>query len=230
VRLELHIDERQGHIAGVATLSWTALHADLASVHWDLASCMHVQEVHIGKRRVRWEHLNEQLHIYLPRAASLGQQIEITVVYEGHPTRGLWFTAPDKAHPKRPTTVWSQGQDEDARFWFPCWDSPNDKFTSEVLVTVRQPFIVVANGRLQGVTDNKRRRLRTFHWKEDFPHPAYLLSIVVGEFFQHTETVDGVELQYYVHPSDKKSLPLLFDRTPEMLRFFTRVIDYPYPY
>ena len=36
----------------------------------------------------------------------------------------------------RRVEVWSQGQDEDSRFWFPCFDYPNEKQTTEVIATV----------------------------------------------------------------------------------------------
>jgi aminopeptidase N len=230
VRIELSIDERRRHVAGNATLTWTAINDGLRTLRLDLGSCMHVSAVWSGKRRLRWEHRNDELHVHLPRAAPMGKDMTLRVDYAGTPLRGLWFTGPDAAHPDRPVTVWSQGQDEDSRFWFPCWDSPNDKFTSEVLVTVRQPFTVIGNGRLMSVTEDKRRRRRTFHWREDFPHPAYLLSVVVGEFHCTTEVIDGIELQYYVHPRDRRTVPLLFGRTPAMMRWFCDVIDYPYPY
>jgi aminopeptidase N len=152
------------------------------------------------------------------------------VDYAGTPRRGLYFVGPDASFPAKPLQAWTQGQDEDSKHWFPCYDSPNDKATSEVLVTVRRPFQALSNGRLVGVTEDRRTRTRTFHWREDFPHPAYLTSVVVGEFTEVRAESDGVPLLYWVPRADAGKVERTFGRTPAMLRFFSQAIDYPYPY
>ena len=62
----------------------------------------------------------------------------------------MYFIGPDGATRKR-LQVWTQGQDEDSRHWFPCYDYPNEMATSEMHVSVREPFIVISNGELRGV-------------------------------------------------------------------------------
>ncbi|MBK6533111.1 MAG: hypothetical protein IPF99_27040 [Deltaproteobacteria bacterium] len=48
----------------------------------------------------------------------------VRVRYRARPRRGLYFLAPDADAPTRPEQVWSQCQDEDARYWFPCTTRP----------------------------------------------------------------------------------------------------------
>ena len=60
----------------------------------------------------------------------------LAIAYRGAPRRGLYFIAPDEGYPDKPAQVWTQGQDEDSRYWFPCLDTPNEKATTEVIVDV----------------------------------------------------------------------------------------------
>jgi aminopeptidase N len=230
IRLELDLDEKRRHLQGVATLVIAPINDALRQVELDLSNTLHVDAVRFpGGRALRWEHREDRLQVTLPRPAPAGRDLQLAVTYHGFPRRGLYFVQPDAAFPNKPYQIWSQGQDEDSKFWFPCFDSPHEKATSEILARVRRPFQVISNGRLVEVVENGRGR-RTFHWHEEIPHPAYLVSIAVGEFEVVRADADGVEVSYYVPRSARKHVERTFGRTPEMMRFFARSLDYPYPY
>jgi aminopeptidase N len=231
IRIELDLDERKRSIKGFATLTLASINDGLRSLDLDLSNTLRVHDVQDGSgRALRWEHHEDRVSVQLRRSLPAGREFEVRLSYAGAPRRGLYFVTPDELEPDKHVEIWSQGQDEDSRYWFPCFDSPHDKFTSEMIATVRQPFSVVSNGRLVEVRDNKRRQTRTFHWREDVPHPAYLVSIVVGEYDETSEEVDGVRVSYHVHERDRQHVARTFGRTPEMMRFFSSKIDYPYPY
>ena len=82
---------------------------------------------------------------------------------------------PDDGYPDRPQQLWTQGQDEDSRFWFPCFDYPNERFTSEIVVTVPSEWTTISNGTLTSSepsgSDGSRR---SDHWVQNKPLPAYL--------------------------------------------------------
>jgi aminopeptidase N len=72
------------------------------------------------------------------------------------PQRGIYFITPTEHEPNKPTQVWTQGEDEDSRFWFPCFDYPGQLSTSEVKVRVPENLIAISNGDLVKVeTDAK---------------------------------------------------------------------------
>ena len=81
----------------------------------------------------------------------------IVVDFSGSPRRGLYFIGPDEAYPDKRLEAWTQGEDEDSRHWFPCYDYPNEMATSEMHVTVREPFTVIAIGELRGVEPGPSR-------------------------------------------------------------------------
>ena len=64
------------------------------------------------------------LRVELDGPLSIGAELVLAIEYRGSPRRGLYFIAPDDGYPHKPAQVWTQGQDEDSRYWFPCLDSP----------------------------------------------------------------------------------------------------------
>ena len=231
LRLDIRLDPAERRIRGTARLRFVPLHDELRWADFDLAAPLRVESVRTsGDKPLRFERHGDHLRVDLGRAGRAGHAREIVIAYGGQPLRGLYFTAPDAEHPQRPLGVWSQGQDEDSKHWFPCFDSPHDKFTSEVVVTVPANLQAIGNGRLVSRTSDRRRRTTTFHWREEFPHPAYLVSIVVGEYVEVRDEANGVPLSYWVHPRDRGAVERTFGNTPAMIALFNRLIDYPYPY
>src|SRR5207247_2628623 len=87
-------------------------------------------------------------HLIVPldRPLKTSETIQVAVEYTAKPVAGLYRVTPDAAHPDKPWMLWSQGETEFNHHWFPCWDHPNDKATSEVIATVRSPHLAISNG------------------------------------------------------------------------------------
>ena len=186
VLLKLTLDELRKSVAGTATLSLRPVSANLETIEVDSAE-LRVHSVTLGEGvRVPFEQSGETLRIRLPRPAAPADTITLAIEYDGTPRKGLFFVTPDKAHPRRPAQIWSQGEMEDSHYWFPVYDYPNDKTTSEGFYTVNADFTVISNGRLVGVTENPALRTKTYHWKQEVPHSTYLISVVAGKFEKYS--------------------------------------------
>ena len=116
----------------------------------------------------------------------------------------------------------------DNHFWFPCWDFPNDKATSEVIGTVRSTYTFLSNGKLVSVKENEKTGTRTFHWKEEKPHVSYLIMIAAGEYAILNDQADGIPLEYYVYKNQVDDAKVCLSSTPEMIEFFNEKIGYKY--
>ncbi|MBZ5634101.1 MAG: HEAT repeat domain-containing protein, partial [Acidobacteriia bacterium] len=171
-----------------------------------------------------------KLVVRLDRPLRSGEEVLVAIEYEGHPRRGMYFIGPDAAHPDKPQEIWTQGEDEDSRYWFPCYDYPNDKASSEVVATVPSHFVAVSNGKLLGVQDDPAGGTRTYHWRQDIPHSAYLVTLAIGGYVEIADTYDGVPVPYYVQPGREEDARRAFGNTPRMLAFFSESIGVPYPY
>jgi aminopeptidase N len=177
---------------------------------------------------------NGKLAVSLGGPHGRGIRFKLGVKYVATPTSGLYFVEPDAANPRKPRMVWSQGETEYNHHWFPCYDYPNDRATTEVILTVREKYRTISNGAL--VKSETKDGWRTDHWKMDIPHVAYLTSIVVGEFdvaedFFHNGTAK-VPVRYFVPKgwSTIEEIRHTFAKTPAMMKFFSDRTGVPYPY
>ncbi len=152
----------------------------------------------------------------------------IRVRYRATPRRGLYFLAPDEHVRDRPNQVWSQCQDEDGRHVFPCFDKPHHKQGFTARVTAPVGWFVLSNGEKQSSDDEESRGVFRYHMAD--PTPAYLFSIVAGEFARIDAEADGVALHYFVPKGREADGQRTFRRTPDMVRRFGQLTGVPYPW
>ena len=59
---------------------------------------------------------------------------------------GLYFINPLNEEKDKPQQIWTQGETEANSCWFPTIDSPNEKMTQEIYLTVDNKFNTLSNG------------------------------------------------------------------------------------
>ena len=231
IKLELRFDFRRKILYGRCATTFTAVGGDLKVLEMD-ASQLHVKRAASADGKpLSFDSLDGKVRVGLARRLKRGASTTIIIDYEAHqPRQGIYFIGPDKAYRKRPVQVWTQGQDEDAHYWFPCIDHPNAKATSEVVAIVPQDFFVLSNGELVSTKIDKRRQTKTYHWRMDVPHVTYLISVVAGRFVGRTDMVDGLPVSYYVEPGREEDGARSFGKTPKMVEFFGGRLKFKYPY
>ena len=94
------------------------------------------------------------MSIHLDRSYSPQETLKVSVQYNCSPKKGMFFNGPDSGYPNKRWQIWSQGEDITNHFWFPCYDFPNDKATSEVIATVKKNLAVLSNGNLLDVKED----------------------------------------------------------------------------
>lgn len=181
------------------------------------------------------------LVIELGIPAQVGETIEVAIDYRitnFFPSgQGLSISPgdPDADNDSaRLPVISSQGQSEHNSKWFACHDFPNERLSTELIVTVDDPLQVVSNGSL--IERKKLPGGRTrFHWLQGQPHVNYLVTMVIGAF-------ERVELGG--PDSARPDLPIgvwapigrgehvreSFSETPAMIAYFERLFDEPYPW
>jgi aminopeptidase N len=229
IRIALRLDLSERFIEGEAVITLAPFRDGLKEISLD-AFELNIQEVRAGSRPLEFESFRDRLVIYLNEAQAREKNLTLRVAYNARPRRGLHFISPDDAYPHKPLQVWSQGESEDNSAWFPCTDSPNERQTTETIITVPEGFTVLSNGRLVSAKHDKKGATRTFHWRQDEPHPAYLVSIAVGDFSIIEARCGKLPTPYYAYPGQEKEARMLMGRTPAMIRLFTKLFGYDYPY
>lgn len=233
-RLELTLDEGQGEVAGRATITLRPFVGGLREIELDAAQ-MNFSRVVVKNGRAtpetsRFKTHGDRIRIALDRECRESELLTVVLDYKCRPKAGLYFIRPDQFYPDRPNQVWSQGADQDNHHWFPCFDHPNDKMTSELILTVRENQTALSNGRLVSVKHNKKNRTKTFHWSQEQPHSSYLVSLAVGDYAEIKDSYKGRPVRYYVYRDRVKDAPALFGKTPKMIRYFSKLFGFEYPY
>jgi aminopeptidase N len=135
-RIEVSFDESKKMVIGKVTTTLVPYLPVFDVVDFD-AEEMQIQRVQLRGNDLKFTEGPKNLLIHLDRTYSFRDTITVSVEYTCTPKRGIYFVEPDSGYPDKPRQIWTQGEDMDNHFWFPCYDFPNDKATSEILVTVR---------------------------------------------------------------------------------------------
>ncbi len=239
-RIELRLHEPDRSMQGKATITLDPLRDGFNSIALD-AETFTVQAVEdTAGGALRFEQTPGRLLVKLERAHSYRERLSVKVFYTAanvavDPAKfgmkmgydlGLGFKARTADNPSLINTL---SFPEGARHWFPCFDHPSDKATSEIIATVREDYQVISNGKLLRVTADSVKREKTFQWLQERPHSTYLFVLVAGPYVEIKDP-GSPPISYWVYPKDTADAPRSFHRTREILDFFSREFDFPYPW
>ncbi len=229
-RLTVEVDLRKKTVEGEAEITLVPIQPLFDAVRLDAAE-MTISRVRVDGTGREYFHRGDTLEIPLGRPYAVTETLTVRVSYSvTSPTRGLYFSGPDESDPDKPWQLYSQGESEQNHYWFPCYDFPNDKATSEMIVTVESAFTAISNGRLVGIQKDATGAKTTYHWKESLPHVSYLVSIVVGEYRLVEDQWRGKPIMNYVYASNVRDAMRSFEKTPAMMDLFSDITGYPYPW
>ena len=229
-RLNIRLFPEEKSLAGSVGIRLVSQADTLTTLQFD-ADTMAIDSVTLSPPApLSWKKTPGNLSVILDRPLAAGDTVEVRISYRlKEPVKGLYFNLPDTASGENDLEVYSQGEMEDNHYWFPCWDFPNDRATSETIVTVPDTLMVISNGKLLEVADNGDGT-KTFHWYMAQPHVSYLISIVAGNYARVRDHYKSIPVDYYVHPEDTANARLTFQRTPDMIALFSQLLGYEYPY
>jgi aminopeptidase N len=226
IKIEIAPDFKNKSIAGTTTLTVAPIHDGTEFLVLDACE-MQIESVK-SDGKVSFHHDGEKLTVNFGRELKPDQPIDIVIKYTATPRRGAYFVGPDKGYPGKHLEFWTQGQDEDSRYWFPCFDYPNEKATSEIIARVPKGMTSLSNGALVGTTRDGDAELH--HWKHDVPHVAYLITLVIGDYAKISKEWDGIPVDYYVPRGREEDGERAFGPTPRMVKFFSEKTGVRYPY
>jgi aminopeptidase N len=184
----------------------------------------------------------EQLIIQLGKTFTRKDEYKIVISYVAKPNerttggseaitsdKGLFFINPKGEDPEKPRQIWTQGETQSNSCWMPTIDSPNERCTQEMYITVDNKYKTLSNGLMLSSTKNTDGT-RTDYWKMDKAHPPYLFMMAIGEFAIVKDKWNGIDVDYYVEPAYEKSARAIFPNTPELLQFYSDKLGVKYPW
>ncbi len=227
-KIVLHFDVAQKKVLGEVTHSISILREGTSKLAFDSVE-LSIKSVSVNKSTAHFETTADKLFVSLPSAAKAGDKFSVTITYEGKPRKGLYFILPDKDYPNKPSQIWSQGESEDTRYYIPTYDYPNDRLTTETILTVPAAWITLSNGKLIAVKDAGNGS-KTWTWKESAPSSTYLITVVAGEFDEVKDSWRGMPVTYYAPKGRGDRLPINYGRTPAMIDLFSKKLGVDYPW
>lgn len=241
VALDLRFDWNTEQASGTAALSFAPLLADTRRVTFDAAK-MQINSVKLqsgAALKFITDESKDDLIVELDKVYQPSDRLTIIIDYRTKSATtetgnlstgsGLKFIKPSADKPVYPRQIWSQGQPEYNKYWFPSFDHPSDFRTSELTATVQKPFTVISNGKLLSTKENKDGT-RTFHWKMDVPYSNYLTSVVIGEYVALEGKYENVPVTSYVYPTEVVEGRATTQRLPAMVAHFSEITGIKYPY
>jgi aminopeptidase N len=226
--LDITPDFKQRTVQGRATLQLKANARPVREVRLDAVD-LRVRSVEATPPVEAYQVTDEALIVTFARDLPAGEQARVTVAYEAEPQRGLYFRTPELGYKPGDTHLFTQGEEIEARHWYPALDFPNQFFASEIICRVPEGMTVISNGRLIGQT-REPSGLTAFHWRQDKPHVNYLVTLVAGYFKTLEDRYRDIPLAFHTPPSDFPQAAHSFRGTREMLAFFQQEIGVPYPW
>ena len=227
-KMAFRFDMEQKKVLGDVTHSLSILREGTSKISFDSVG-LAIQSVSVNRASAKFESTADKLLVALPVAAHAGDKFEIEIRYEGKPAKGLYFILPDKEYPDRARQIWTQGESEDTRYYLPTYDYPNDRLTTETILTVPASWITVANGKLVSVS-SASGGMKTWTWREALPSSTYLITVVAGEFDEVKQSWRGIPVTYYAPKGRGDRLLPNYERTPAMMEVFSKKLGLDYPW
>jgi aminopeptidase N len=160
-------------------------------------------------------------------AVPAGREATVTLEYSAEPVRGLYFRTESMGY--ETTHLWTQGEPNESRHWFPSFDHPVEKFTSEVTCHLPDGMVALSNGR-QISAEKKPDGLTAFRWLQEKPHVNYLISLVAGKLAKIESKHRDVPLEFWTTPKELPYAQNSFRHTAGMMEFFEKETGFPYPW
>jgi len=257
-KLEVKFDWEKQHLLGVAELTFKpyfyetdelVLDAKGFDIHSVEKYSSDSQPGMLGNlwRQLEYRYDGMKITIDLAKTYTRNDRYIIRIKYTAKPNelksvgsaaitgdKGLYFINPLGEDPKKMPQIWTQGETESSSCWFPTIDSPNEKTTQELSITVKDKYKTLSNGKMVTSTKNSDGT-RTDYWKQDLKHAPYLFMMAVGEFditqdFWTRPDGTKMEVNYYTEPEYTPYAKDIFGKTPKMIQFFSDKLGVEYPW
>ena len=216
-------------VSGTATLTFKPIAKSLEELRLDGVD-LKVSAVEASAKVAEYQVTTSEVIVTFAKPIPPGKETKLTIKYSAQPAKGLYFRAPSNGYKAEETQVWTQGESDEARHWYPAYDYPNEKFTTEMICHVPEGMTVLSNGRQASEQRDARTGLVAVHWRQDKPHVNYLVSLVAGYFKKVEDKHRDIPLEFHVSPADLKEAPNSFRDTRDIMAFFEREIGVPYPW
>lgn len=190
--------------------------ADLDSIFLHLVQ-LTVDSIWMTDRNLPFGHSAGVIEIGLDSTIPAGDTFQVNIAYQGHPAHeawgGFWFTS-------KAAFNLGVGLNTDppsmGRYWFPCYDVPNDKAEFDMSYTVPLGKVAVSNGILVDTIPDYPESTMTYVWSEHHPTSTYLVAVSISDYVVVPDSVYAW-IYNYVYPEDSSKAVTSFRNVHRMM-------------
>ena len=228
IMIDVTPDFGERTITGKTTITFTPISKSVRELTLD-AEMLDVSAVEATGALADYVVTDHHLTLQFAEPVPIGEKVVVEVTYTAEPKKGLYFRTPELGYPAEDTHIWTQGETHEAPHWFPCFDYPNERSTTEVICTVPDDMVVVSNGKRIG-QESRKPGTKTVRWLQDKPHVSYLVCLVAGKFVKLEDRHRDIELGFYAQPTLAEHAANSFADTRQIMKFFESEIGIRYPW
>jgi aminopeptidase N len=226
--LDVTPDFKQRTVSGSATWKFKPIAKPFVELKLDAVE-LTVSSVTSTEKILGYQVTDEKVIITFVEPIPVGKETSVTVRYSAQPEKGLYFRTPELGFKAEDMHVWSQGEADEARYWYPCYDYPNEKFTVEVICHVEDGIVALSNGRK--VSEEKDANgLVAVRWLQDKPMVNYLLALVAGKLKAVEDKHGNLPMHFWTPTTEIEFAANSFTNTKTAMEFFEKEIGVPYPW
>ncbi len=227
--LDVSFDPKQKLVNGTVVHTFKVLRKQLDHVILD-APGIEIKEAQLDNNKVQFVNEGKTVRFNFDKPLEKGSKHDLTLVYQTHPKKGIYFVGWDDTTGRSRKQIWTQGQGIDNRHWIPMYDSPNDKITTDIKVTFESGYKVLSNG--VKLAENKNKDGNTFwHFRMKKPHATYLIMLGIGNYEIITKkSSSGVPMHFWYYPEWKNRVASTFKYSLDMMDFMERETGFSYPW
>lgn len=222
-------DFNQRSIEAEVTLRFKPIAKPLAELRLDGVD-LSVAKVGSSEKLSGWHASDKEVIVTFEPPIPADKEAMVNIRYSATPKKGLYFRTPEMGYKPEDTHIWTQGEPIEARHWYPSFDAPNEKFTSEVTCRVPEGMVVLSNGKLISEEKDTGTGLVGTRWRQDQPHVNYLIALVAGKLKKIEDKYKDIPLAFYTPASQIEHARNSFKDTKDMMAFFEKEIGVPYPW
>ena len=229
ITIDVTPDFRNRTIAGTTTIKFAPISRPLTEFRLDAVD-LDVSTVTSSAKIEGYSVTDETITITFEPAVPVGAETAVTIIYEAEPRQGLYFRTPEMGYPEQDTHLFTQGESHEAPYWYPNYDYPNERSSSEVICRVPEEMTVISNGRLVSEEIDPASGLKAVRWLQEKPHVNYLVALVAGNLKKIESKYKDIPIAFYTPASLIEYAQNSFKDTADMLEFYEKEIGVPYPW
>lgn len=217
-------------VTGETTLRFVPIGHPLEELRLDAVD-LSVPSVKASVKIAGYQVTEAEIVITFAEPIPVGVAAEVTIAHAAEPKeKGMYFRTPEMGYLEEDLHLFTQGEMHEHPHWFPSFDYPNERFSSEVICRVSPDLVVLSNGRLVSEEVDPATGLKASRWVQEKPHVNYLIALVAGRMKSIEDRHRDISLTFYTPASQIDQAANSFEETTAMMAFFEAEIGVPYPW